>query len=305
MISIQQINYIVILSEELNFIRASEKCFVTQPTLSMQIKKAEEQLGSKIFNRDSTPLQLTSFGKELVPVLRAVQSEYDNIEMISKKASGSYREVVRLGVIPTISSYLIPDLYEKWRSELQDIQLIIEELKTDDLLDYLDQGKLDVGILSGPHHSSRLRTIPLFIEEIKAYYPKGEKSQISTNELAEMHPWLLTPGNCLRTQMMHFCQLKNENENDDWDYQGGNIDLLIQMVDRHGGYTLVPENHIKQFNSNYKSIVSETGEFPAREIIALVLNRTQKWASIERIIRECQLKYVSVSNKKVTTLSWT
>lgn len=298
-------NYILVLSEELNFIRASERCFVTQPTLSMQIKKAEDQFGLKIFDRESNPIKLTEFGKELVPVLRSIQSEYDNIEVVMKKQKGLYKEVVRLGVIPTIASYLIPDLYDKWRKELPHIQLIIEELKTDDLLEELELNKIDLGILSGPYNNSRFRTVPLYLEEIKAYYPVGDKKQINTYELVDLHPWLLTPGNCLRTQMMHFCQLKNEKEGDDWDYQGGNIDLLMQMVDRNGGYTLVPEHHIKKVDGKFKTIVSESGEIPAREIIALIPNRTQKWSSLERIIRECQLNYATSKDKKVTTLSWT
>jgi LysR family hydrogen peroxide-inducible transcriptional activator len=209
-----------------------------------------------------------------------------------------------LGIIPTVASYLIPDLYDSWREKLVNIQLIIEELKTEDLLLAFEKGQLDLGILSGPINDNRLRINPLYTEEIKAYYPSGKSPVIQTNELSDMHPWLLTPGNCLRTQMMHFCQLKNETENDEWDYQGGNLDLLVEMVDKNGGYTLVPEHHIRNLNSNYKSIISERGEFPAREIIAISSNRTGKWESIEKIVRACQLKYYSRNDENFTTLSW-
>lgn len=304
MISIQQMNYILVLSEELNFVRASDRCFVTQPTLSMQIKKAEEILGHVIFERTIGPMKLTAFGTQLLPIIRNVLNEYDGILELTEKSKGTHRQIIRLGIIPTVASYMIPDLYDTWRSELQNVQLIIEELKTKDLLDALNHGKIDIGILSGPIEEQKFRMHPLYTEEIKAYSPSFKQKKMSTDDLVHLHPWLLTPGNCLRTQMMHFCQLKNETTNDEWDYQGGNIDLLIDMVDKHGGYTLVPENHIRVKSTNYKSIESSTGEFPARVIVALMHNRTKKWGIIEKIVRACQVKYTAPNNQKFKTLSW-
>ncbi len=304
MISFQQIHYIITLSEDLQFQRASERCFVTQPTLSMQIKKAEEALGSSIFDRSRQPLELTEFGKGLLPLLRDTLFEYHKIDSFVKRSKGIYKEEIRMAVIPTVAGYMLPDLYKDWKGLNQNNQLTIEELKTEEILAAIEDRKIDIGILSGPVSSSKLRTIPLYQEEIKAYIPNVSKATISTDELKEFHPWLLNQGNCLRTQMMDFCELKNKSTKDDWDYEGGNIRLLEKMVDIHGGYTLVPNYEIQQQTNKYKSIYSANGEVPAREIVAVVAFKNDKWEFLYELVRSIQLKYAKKNKKSFKLLDW-
>lgn len=296
MLSIQQMHYIVVLSEELQFQRASERCFVTQPTLSMQVKKAEDVLGHPIFDRSRNPIELTPFGKSLLPIIREVVNETSKIDHLLERMKGNYKEIIKIGVIPTIASYLVPDMFQKWQERIGNIQLIIEELKTEELIVAMDRKELDMAILAGPFHDNRLRTIPLFKEEILAYIPSLEQSQISVEDLSELHPWLLSRGNCLRTQMIQFCQLKEDQEIDAWNYEGGNLELLLKMVDMNGGYSLVPEFYHLQENQRkqLKSISNGMNLVPAREVIAVVPNRSLKWETIEQLIREIQLNY----NKK-------
>lgn len=303
MISIQQMYYILVLSEELHFQRASERCFVTQPTLSMQLKKAEETLETLIFDRSRSPLELTNFGNELLPIIRDTLNEHSKIAELYSKSKGTYREEIKVGIIPTVAGYVLPDLYSTWKKELSNVHLIIEELKTEEILLALDQKRIDLGILAGPVHDPRLRSVPLYNEEIKVYYPNGEGKKISINELKQIDPWLLTTGNCLRTQMMNFCELK-ESTSDSWDYEGGNIELLQRMVQQHGGYTLVPENYIDNSSNDYKTVSSNRGEIPAREIIALSSNRTTKWKNIERLIRTIQFKYYKQEQENFQLLNW-
>lgn len=303
MISIQQMQYILTLSEEQQFQRASEKCFVTQPTLSMQLKKAENTLGSTIFDRSTTPLELTPFGELLLPIVRDVLSEYGRISELSEKQKGVYRERLRIGIIPTIADYMVPDLFNKWKSDLPNVQLSIEEMKTEDVLIALDQKNIDVGILAGPINDPKLRSSILFQEEILAFVPESNAKEVTTEDLSNHHPWLLTSGNCLRTQMIHFCSLNKDR--DEWNYEGGNMALLRQMVEMNGGYTLIPERSITEKTSDYKRIRSSIGEIPARQIIALSPNRSTKWGSIEQIIRAAQLKYGAKENSEdLKLLSW-
>ncbi len=306
MISIQQIQYILSLNDEKQFQRASEVCFVTQPTLSMQIKKAEETLGNVLFDRSRNPLCLTPFGEEMIPIFKDIISEYDKINILVQKKSGNFTEEVRMGIIPTISGYMIPDLYSQWKEKIPNIRLVIEELKTDEILEALGDRKIDLGILAGPEFNPKWKTIPLFQEEIKAFVPSLKEENITIDSLTQMHPWLLTQGNCLRTQMMHFCELNSIEKKEEWDYEGGNIQMLQKMVELHGGYTLVPENFVTTSeNKSYKRITSSTSEIPAREIIALVPKKSLKWGEIEKLIREIQLKYnSSKKEKKLTILSW-
>ena len=303
MISVQQMQYILALTEERQFLRASEVCFVTQPTLSMQVKKAETALGTIVFDRSTSPLELTSFGESLVPIIRDVLNEYEQIEVLIQKKKGVFKERLRVAIIPTIAGYLLPDLFREWRDALIDVQLSIEEMKTEEILIALENKQIDIGILAGPVNDPKLRSSIVYREEIRAYLPNVEKDEVTTTNLVEYHPWLLTQGNCLRTQMIHFCEL-NKGGKDEWNYEGGNMNLLEEMVELHGGYTLIPQFAIKNNYKDYKRIRSVNGEVPAREVITLTPNRSSKWSVIEKLIRSMQLKYGNDQTDEFKMLSW-
>jgi LysR family hydrogen peroxide-inducible transcriptional activator len=306
MISIQQMQYIVVLSEEQQFQRASERCFVTQPTLSMQIKKAEEQLGYLVFDRDSNPLSLTPAGNSLLPILREILSETEKIKYLSDQLKGKVKEEIRLGIIPTVASYLIPQLFGEWQSSFDQLKLTIHELKTVDVLEAMERKELDMGIIAGPHMDARLRTIPLYQEEIYIYAPNVKETSIEMSNLQEMHPWLLNQGNCLRTQMVHFCQLKKTIDENEWNYEGGNLPLIIEMVDRHGGYTLIPSNFpLTETQKHGIKSIRDLASLPAREIIALSSNRTSKMQGIEALARSIQFAYGQTTKlKQLQVLDW-
>jgi len=306
MISIQQIAYIIKIVDAGNFSRAAEQCFVTQPTLSMQIKKAEELLGFAIFHRDSPKLELTAFGQALLPVLRQIQGDFGTIARLTEEFSGTFKERIRIGIIPTITAYMLQDCFAEWQQLVPDTQLTIEEMKTEELLEGLEKRKIDLAILAGPIDSTSWRSVPLFNEEILAYAPSHKKSTITVEELAEMKPWLLSKGNCLRTQMMHFCSLSEENASA-WNYAGGNMDMLMRMVDSNGGYTLVPSNCRSAFpglKKSFKQITDAAGQSPGRSIIGVSAYRHANWNSMEKMLRSLQLKYASENRKELELLNW-
>lgn len=306
MVSIQQMQYIIAVAEERQFQRASERCYVTQPTLSMQVKKAEETLGNLIFDRSRTPLELTAYGEQLVPILRDVLSEYDRIQALGDREKGIFRERLRIAVIPTVAGYMLPDLFDKWKEAMDDVELTIEEMKTEDMLAALESKTIDLGILAGPIHHPKWRTTVLYQEEILAYSPLFKKAVIPSSQLEQEHPWLLSEGNCLRTQMVHFCELDDRDKNG-WNYEGGNIELLVKMVDLHGGYTLIPEYYASVLDVKRMSRIEsdELKEHPAREIIAINANRSPKWHTMERLIRTVQLHYANAEkNRALKLLNW-
>jgi LysR family hydrogen peroxide-inducible transcriptional activator len=306
MVSTQQLTYILALVETGSFSRAAASCFVTQPTLSMQIKKAEDQLGFVIFQRDTSPLELTDFGRELIPILRQIQSELAAVNTLTAQFAGTYQDRLRVGIIPTVACYMLQDSFAEWQTLLPTTKLHIEEYRTEELLEALETRKIDLAILAGPVETTKWRTIPLYSEEIVAYINHSEQEQITVNELHTMHPWLLTKGNCLRTQMMHFCSLADQ-QSDDWNYAGGNLDMLMRMVDANNGYTLIPENYKRTFpakSSSFKRIVNEAGQSPGRSIIALSAYRHSNWDAMEKIIRSLQLRYASAVQADMELLSW-
>lgn len=307
MLSLQQMQYILVLSEVKHFLRASQECFVTQPTLSMQIKKAEDDLGYAIFDRSRQPLELTVFGEKLVPIIREVLAESEKIGVITEQMKGNYKERIRVGIIPTIASYMVPELFSKWMNKLEHVQLSILEMKTEELLEALEKKELDVIIIAGPYGNVRYTSNHLYSEEILAYIPNYNETEVTTDYIRTLHPWLLSSGNCLRNQMISFCQLKDDGESHAWNYEGGNMDLLLSMADQHGGYTLVPQHHLlsNERKNNLKRITSPGySQHPAREIVAISPARSLKWKGIERIIREIQFQYATNQQANFEILSW-
>ena len=291
MISPQQIAYILAVYETGSISRAAEQCFVTQPTLSMQLKKAEEVLGHLIFHRDTNSMELTDFGKSLIPLLQQILGDFGAIDRIRQIYSGTYKERLRIGVIPTVAAYLLLDNFQEWQSLLPTTQVFVEELKTEELIEALDQRKVDLAILAGPL--------------ILAYAPSVPGEILMVDQLKDLQPWLLNKGNCLRTQMMQFCSI-DEDLPSSWNYQGGNMDLLMRMVDQQGGYTLIPEYYhpLVYQNTEFKPIRDEQGAFPGRSIIAVSAFRHANWDSMEKIIRSIQHKYSKPVSKDLELLSW-
>lgn len=308
MISIQQIQYILQLSETKNFSKAAQDCFVTQPTLSMQIKKAEELIGFQVFDRNKSPLELTHLGKELIPILQELNQANNAILQLSKQAQGTYVEELTMGIIPTISPYLIPLLYKSWKKELKHTRLIIKENKTEDLLNLLENKKLDLAIIAGPSVDSKWKVSKLYTEELLAYTQKKGNGIIKTSDLNSEKPWLLSQGNCLRSQMMQFCKIDNTSA-EDWNFEGGNLELLIKMVDLNGGYTLIPKQYIDflpRVKGAFHTIKdTQTNASPARSIISLQRNRNTKSNSIEMIIDSIRyLLNTSSSKKNFSIINW-
>lgn len=307
MISTQQIQYIIQLSETKNFSKAAEECFVTQPTLSMQIKKVEELLGFSIFNRDKSPLELTPMGRRLLPILQEINQGNNAILQLSKQARGTYVEELTMGIIPTISPYLIPMLYKSWKKELKNTRLLIKEHQTEDLLQLLQDKKMDLIIIAGPSLDSNWKTSLLYTEELLAYTQQKDNRIIKTTDLNTETPWLLSQGNCLRSQMMQFCKIDHP-EGEEWNFEGGNLELLIKMVDLNGGYTLIPKHYISFLNrvkGAFHTIRdTQTHASPARSIICLQRQRNTKQHSIEKIIDSIKFSFNNVSKKNYSIINW-
>ncbi len=293
MISLQQMKYIIALDDLKQFQAAADFCNVTQPTLSMQLKKAEIQLNNVIFDRDDAKLSLTKFGKSLLPIIRNTIDESEKINILIEKSEGKYQEILRIGIIPTISAYMVTDMFEEWKKILPNVQLKIIELRTEQLLESIKSKEIDCGILAGDFEREQFRVVPVFLEEIMVYTSLNKKT-ISTDDLIGKKPWLLNEGNCLRNQMINFCNLKESaNDSQTWDFTGGNMEILNTMVDNNGGYTLIPKNYAnnKTNKNSYKTIKSEDGKIPARQNVCIFPHKTHKFLSIEKIIRSLQLKY--------------
>ena len=305
MISRTQIDYILALLEHKNFQRAADACFVTQPTLSMQLKKAEEQLGHAIFDRDKQPVELTPFGQRLLPHLYQITDSFSALSQEIKKSTGKYKAQITVGIIPTIAIYLVPEMYREWQSKLDGIRLQLLELKTEKIIEALEHRKIDMGIMAGPLTIDQLSSQILFNEEIRLFAPHLRQHDITIEELAAHKPWLLSQGNCLRNQMVNFCKLHDQSQ-DEWNYEGGSIDLLIQMVRQEGGYTLVPDEYCKTLQLDLGDFVRIKNHTPARQIISVFNHRNSKEKEITAITHTIQhaKSKDSLSPTYAEILSW-
>lgn len=305
MITLQQMRYLVILSEELQFSRASERCFVTQPTLSMQVRKAEDQLGYVVFDRSTNPLSLTPYGQEIIPILQNILAENDNLRLINERMAGKLIEEIRVGIIPTVSVYMLTHLFSLFAEVLPNVRFLYLEYPSEILIQELEKGSIDMGILAGPFQKIKFRTTPLFIEEIEVYTALGGKGKVDVSILEGQQPWLLSKGNCLRTQVINFCKISETTDGHTWDYIGGNMELLVEMVNLNGGYTLLPAmfKSAKENSSFRKRLLSPYGA-PAREIIGVFPQRSYKLPHIERMVKEIQVIFSKQNDVALHVLDW-
>lgn len=305
MITQPQLSYIFSLLKYNNFQRAADACHVTQPTLSMQLKKTEEMIGFTIINRDTSPFSLTRNGEIILPKLQAIQDAYDELGIQIDKLEGNYKAEIRLGIIPTISSYLVPEIYAKWQKKMGKVHLDIIEMKSEQLLDAIKNKTIDFAIMAGPISDLTFDQQILYQEEILIYAPSFPKKTITIEELEGKRPWLLSKGNCLRTQMIDFCNL-SKRDISAWNYEGGNLNVLINMVKQEGGYTLIPSHYIPHLSLNDNDLKRIKKRTPIRQVVGFSLKRNTKKIEIKELIHLVQHEKYSPlkSQENIELLPW-
>lgn len=253
MFSLQQLQYILALEAEGSFVAAAELCGVTQPTLSMQIQKLEQELGMVLFDRGHQPILPTKEGKMLLERAKAVQDQVqgfmDQITELQGNISGKFR----LGVIPTIAPYLVPKLVQPFLDKFPEVELIISEHYTADTLPLLELGKLDAALIA-THEGQNWMDEQLVMNDAFVAYvsPNSDlyrKTTLTVTDLEQERLWLLQEGHCMRTQVVSLCQLKSEKRGYKLQYEAGNIDTLMHMVERYGGATLIPSISLPLLNA--------------------------------------------------------
>ena len=276
MITLIQLEYITALDTYRHFATAAEKCFVTQPTLSMQIKKLEEELGEVLFDRTKQPVIPTEQGKQVIAQARVVLQETSRIKTLINDLKQQVTGDLRIGLIPTIAPYLLPLFAGKFKETYPEVELIVEEAITEKIEEMLIRDTLDVGIVVTPLHNSQIIEYPLYYEEMLIYYhaehPVALQPVIKVEEINPAEVWLLGDGHCFRSQVINFCDIKNiEPSQLPFEFEAGSIDTLMKIIDREGGYTLIPELAALE-KENSKQIKSFSGITPLREV-SLVYTR--------------------------------
>ncbi|MGJ3233793.1 LysR substrate-binding domain-containing protein [Marivirga sp.] len=241
--TISQLEYIIALDTYRHFGKAAEQSFITQPTLSMQINKLEDNLGVKIFDRSRQPVVPTELGTLILEQARKVVNEAKKMEEIIEDQKLEVSGTLKIGVIPTIAPYLLPLFAKSFMNKYPAIHIQVQELLTEDTLAKIKSEEIDVGILVGPLNDHSFREIPIYYEKFLGYAHKTDlepaDKAISGNDLENNELWLLNEGHCFREQVLNICQ--NRNFDNILNYQSGSLEALKRMVDKQGGVTLLPE----------------------------------------------------------------
>jgi LysR family hydrogen peroxide-inducible transcriptional activator len=269
--TITQLKYVLAVAEHKNFTLAAEKCFVTQPTLSMQIQKVEEELDIQIFDRTKKPIQLTEIGQKIVNQSKNIVNEADRIQDIVDQQKGFIGGEFRLGIIPTIMPTLLPMFLNNFIKRYPKVKLIIEELNTNDIIEKLKNGHLDAAIAATPLEEEKIKEIVLYFEPFVAYIPENHqgfsKKEIEVSDLNLDEILLLQDGHCFRDGILNLCKNQNQNEKNHFQIESGSFETLIKLADEGLGTTLLPYLHTLNLSEKDQLKLKHFVEpKPAREV---------------------------------------
>ncbi|OKS89410.1 hydrogen peroxide-inducible genes activator [Mucilaginibacter polytrichastri] len=290
--TIVQLEYIVAVDTYRSFVAAAEKCFVTQPTLSMQVQKLEDTLGVKLFDRSKQPVVPTEIGCDIIAQARILLSENQKIKEIITDRQKDLAGELRIGIIPTVAPYILPKIITQFISKYPQVKLVVWEQTTDQIIQQIKLGMIDCGILSTPLHEPQLTETPLFYENFVAYVAKNsilaKKKNINPDDINMDELWILNEGHCMRDQVLNICQRRKSSKGfQHFEYNTGSIETLKRMVDQNNGTTILPELALADLTEKQMDKVRYfKSPEPAREISIVTQKNFIKRRMIEALKAE-------------------
>lgn len=305
--TLQQLEYVIALDTYRHFVTAAEKCFVTQPTITIQVKKLEDEIGFAIFDKSKYPLRPTELGEMFVRKSKSILREVSDLKNMVSTELNNIEGTFRMGIIPTISPYLIPLISGAFSKKYPKSVLKIQEMQSDAIIAALQKKEIDIGILVTPLSEPFIREVNLYNEPFVYYGQQNDAFQdaktISTQEVETLdNVWLLENGHCFRNQVLNICN--NPTNNKSIQFQSGSIEALKKMVDNYGGFTLVPEMAIHK-NDIGCSIPFQEPK-PVREVSIVVHHSFSKDLLIEALRSEIleQIPKDFIQKKNFMKVNW-
>jgi len=288
--TITQLKYVLAIAEHKNFTKAAEKCFVTQPTLSTQIQKLEDQLDITIFDRGKKPIELTEVGKKIVSQARNIVNEADRIQDIVDQQKGFIGGEFKLGIIPTIMPTLLPMFLKNFIKKYPKVKLKIEELTTEEIITRINDGHLDAAIAATPLENESIKERALYYEPFVAYVPAGhrlsDRKQIEVNDLEMDDMLLLEDGHCFRDGVINLCKTFKDHLDDQFQLESGSIETLIKLSNEGLGMTLLPYLHtIDMAEAQNKNLKHFSKPSPAREV-SIIYHKSELKMQIIKALHE-------------------
>ncbi len=310
--NIQQLEYVIAVDAHRHFVKAAEKCFVTQATLSMMIKKLEEEMHIKIFDRSRQPVVPTEIGKKIIAQAKIILHESNKLKEMVQDEQVELKGELRIGIIPTLAPYLLPMFMNSFLQKYPSVKLKISEFTTDQIIHKLQQHELDAGLLSTPLNQPSLKEQPLFYEPFVVYASSDDKilrkKFVLANDINVNRLCLLEEGHCLRTQVSNLCELRNkEQQFRQLDFETGSIETLKRIVEVNQGITILPLLALKAMTAKQKQNVRYfKAPAPVREIGLVTYRYFLKEKLIqsfrEEIINHIPEEMRSVSKKQIINM---
>jgi LysR family transcriptional regulator, hydrogen peroxide-inducible genes activator len=288
--TITQLQYVLAVAEHKNFTLAAEKCFVTQPTLSMQIQKLEEELDIQIFDRGKKPIQLTDVGEMIVAQAKNIVNESGRIKDIVDQQKGYIGGDFKVGIIPTVMPTLLPMFMSNFIKKYPKVNLIIEERTTEDIIRMLKNGQLDAAIAATPLNEEFIKEVVLYYEPFVAYVPENnpafEKKEFDANDLEInlSNVLLLQDGHCFRNNVLNICKATSLPNDSHFQIESGSFETMVRLADEGLGMTLLPYLHTLDMSPKAAAKLRHFKEpRPSREVSLIYSKKELKLHIIEAL----------------------
>jgi LysR family transcriptional regulator, hydrogen peroxide-inducible genes activator len=302
--TLTELRYIVAVARERHFGRAAEACFVSQPTLSVAVKKLEEELDVKLFERGSTEISVTPLGEEIIRQAQAVLEQAQAIKEIAKRGKDPLAGALRLGVIYTIGPYLLPDLVRTAIAQVPQMPLMLQENFTVKLLEMLRAGELDCAIMAEPFMDANLAVAPLYEEPfmvaVPRLHPLAQRAHISAEELKRETMLLLGAGHCFRDHVLDVCpefaRFSSDAEGIRKSFEGSSLETIKHMVAAGMGVTVVPQLSVPPEPHPHLVFVPFEAPAPTRRVVLAwrrSFTRYEAIAALRNAIYACPLPGVT------------
>lgn len=302
--TLTELRYIVAVARERHFGRAAEACFVSQPTLSVAIKKLEDELDLKIFERGSNEVSVTPLGEEIVRQAQAVIEQAQAIKEIAKRGKDPLAGPLKLGIIYTIGPYLLPELVKHAIEMFPQMPLMLQENFTIKLLEMLRTGELDAAIMAEPFPDTGLAIAPLydepFIIAVPAQHPLARRPQVSSEELKQETMLLLGTGHCFRDHVLEVCpeyaRFSSSAEGIRKSFEGSSLETIKHMVASGMGITVVPALSVPREPNPHVRYVNFADPVPTRRVVLAwrrTFTRYEAIAALRNAIYACELEGVT------------
>ena len=276
-----QLEYLVAVDTFRHFATAAEHCFVTQPTLSMQLQKLEEEMGAQLFDRSRVPVRPTELGRDVIAQARVVLAEARRVQEIVQNQKQELSGELRIGIIPTLAPYLIPLFITGFMEKYPDVRVVVQDLLTNEIVEKLNHEQLDVGLLVTPLENKSIKELPLFYEAFVAYinpaHALAKSETINPAQLDMDELWVLNEGHCFRSQVLNICNrgvFGGADRKGHLDYKSGSLETLKRIVETQHGLTLLPELSVLEMPEEKRRLVRPFAEpQPLREV-SLAVHRS-------------------------------